>query len=119
MVLAGCVSRPAESPHYRDVLPQEAVALDHHEATYLPPKTGQGDEVEDILALSGGGAYGAYGVGFLEAWTERGDRPQFDIVTGVSTGALMSVYAFLGPQYDRRMREIYTKTSDKDIYTER
>lgn len=119
LALAGCVSRPAESPHYRDVLPQEAVKLDTEDSHYVPGQHIKDDGVENILALSGGGAYGAYGVGFLEAWSAKGTRPQFDIVTGVSTGALMSVFAFLGPEYDGLLRDIYINTTDKDIFRDR
>ena len=49
-----------------------------------------------ILALSGGGADGAFGAGLLNGWTQRGDRPQFAIVTGASAGALIAPFAFLG-----------------------
>ena len=56
-----------------------------------------------FLALSGGGMYGAYAVGVLSGWTATGTRPVFDVVTGVSTGALIATYAFLGPEYDRPM----------------
>ena len=116
LLLAGCVAtRPAESPQYRDVLPMEAV--DQTQGT-LTPATGAAGTV-DILALSGGGAYGAFGVGVLSAWSERGDRPEFDIVTGVSTGALMSVFAFLGPQYDARLRKLYLDVREADIFTRR
>ena len=118
-MLVGCVSRPAESVNYRDVLPQEAVKLDHHQSNYTPPKYTGDKNTEHILALSGGGAYGAYGVGFLEAWTKQGTRPEFDIVTGVSTGALMSVFAFLGPRYDGIMRDVYINTDERDIFTQR
>ncbi|RYG08440.1 MAG: patatin, partial [Caulobacteraceae bacterium] len=61
-----------------------------------------------ILALSGGGANGAYGAGVLVGWTERGDRPTFDIVTGVSTGALAAPFAFLGADWDDELRQAYT-----------
>jgi hypothetical protein len=71
------------------------------------------------LALSGGGMYGAYSVGVLSGWTAAGDRPQFDVVTGVSTGALIATYAFLGSEYDRPMVEHYTTISNKDIYRKR
>ncbi len=59
----------------------------------------------EILVLSGGGAWGAYGAGFLNGWSQRPSalgvpRPQFDVVTGISVGAIMAPYAFLGPQYD-------------------
>lgn len=69
----------------------------------------------NVLAISGGGANGAYGAGILCGWTEKGDRPQFDIVTGVSTGALIAPAAFLGPDYDKVIRNIYTNISDADI----
>lgn len=69
----------------------------------------------NILAISGGGANGAYGAGVLCGWSEAGTRPQFDIVTGVSTGALTAPAAFIGPSYDSVIREIYTNISDADI----
>ena len=50
-----------------------------------------------ILALSGGGEHGAFGAGLLSGWSESGQRPIFNIVTGVSTGALMALSPFLGP----------------------
>lgn len=60
-----------------------------------------------ILALSGGGANGAYGAGVVVGWTEHGDRPVFDMVTGVSTGALAAPFAFLGPVWDEALRVAY------------
>jgi Patatin-like phospholipase len=60
------------------------------------------------LALSGGGADGAYGAGVLNGWTEAGTRPEFSTVSGVSTGALIAPFAFLGPSYDATLRQIYT-----------
>ncbi len=68
------------------------------------------------LALSGGGANGAFGAGFLNGWTATGSRPTFKIVTGVSTGALMAPYAFLGPDHDGALRRFYTTTSDADVF---
>lgn len=62
----------------------------------------------DVLALSGGGADGAFGAGVLTGWTQRGDRPEFSMVTGVSTGALIAPFAFLGPAYDGKLTEAYT-----------
>ena len=61
-----------------------------------------------ILALSGGGANGAFGAGVLVGWSETGTRPQFDIVTGISTGALSAPFAFLGSDWDDELREAYT-----------
>jgi predicted acylesterase/phospholipase RssA len=60
------------------------------------------------LALSGGGADGAYGAGVLNGWTAAGTRPQFSVVSGVSTGALIAPFAFLGPAYDATLRDVYT-----------
>jgi hypothetical protein len=69
------------------------------------------------LALSGGGANGAFGAGLLKGWTDSGTRPVFKIVTGVSTGALMAPFAFIGPDYDDALRSFYTTTRSNDIFT--
>ena len=71
----------------------------------------------NFLALSGGGGDGAFGAGILCGWTTAGTRPRFKLVTGISTGALIAPFAFLGPEYDARLKEAYTTISDKDIYT--
>lgn len=71
------------------------------------------------LAISGGGSNGAFGAGLLTGWTEAGTRPEFVVVTGVSTGALIATFAFLGPPYDRYLTEAYTKVSGEDIYKKR
>ncbi len=60
------------------------------------------------LALSGGGGDGAYGAGVLNGWTESGTRPDFSLVSGVSTGALIAPFAFLGSAYDSYLTEFYT-----------
>jgi hypothetical protein len=62
----------------------------------------------NILALSGGGAGGAFGAGALVGMTRRGDRPQFHIVTGVSAGALISPFVFLGPEWDPQLQEAFS-----------
>ncbi len=61
-----------------------------------------------ILALSGGGADGAFGAGLLTGWTERGDRPQFAVVTGASAGALIAPFAFLGSRYDSVLASVFS-----------
>src|SRR5262245_47834706 len=73
----------------------------------------------NVLALSGGGQKGAFGAGFLKGWSARQNRPVFDIVTGISTGALISTLAFLGKDYDAELEEVYTKTTKDDIMSER
>ena len=71
------------------------------------------------LALSGGGDKGAFSAGFLNGWTKAGTRPQFKLVTGVSTGALIAPFAFLGPDYDKDLTAMYTRVSEKDIAAKR
>jgi predicted patatin/cPLA2 family phospholipase len=73
----------------------------------------------NYLALSGGGAKGAYGAGLLVGWSAAGTRPEFTMVTGVSTGALMASFAFLGPAYDPQLKEMYTTYSTKDLVIKR
>ncbi|MDP1840776.1 MAG: patatin-like phospholipase family protein [Reyranella sp.] len=73
----------------------------------------------DYLAISGGGASGAYGAGLLVAWSELGTRPEFKVVTGVSTGALTAPFAFLGERYDRQLEHFYTDISTSDIMVPR
>lgn len=68
------------------------------------------------LALSGGGRDGAFGAGFLCGWSKTGTRPEFKIVTGISTGALIAPFAFLGPRYDHKLKKVYTSISDQEIY---
>jgi predicted acylesterase/phospholipase RssA len=72
-----------------------------------------------FLAISGGGDNGAFGSGVLVGWTEAGDRPDFQIVTGVSTGALIAPFAYLGPAYDRQLRDVYTTISADDVFSDR
>jgi predicted acylesterase/phospholipase RssA len=85
---------------------QEQVAL-------LPRFEGSG--VFSILGLSGGGEHGAFGAGLLTGWSESGQRPIFNIVTGISTGALMAPFAFLGSKYDDRLKALYTDISFHSI----
>lgn len=66
------------------------------------------DEHFDLLALSGGGAVGAYGAGVLVGWSQRGDRPVFEVVTGVSTGAMIAPFAFIGSDGDAELERAFT-----------
>lgn len=67
------------------------------------------------LAISGGGADGAYGAGLLCGWTAAGTRPEFKVVTGISTGALTAPFALLGPKYDGALRKVYTSITTRQI----
>ena len=73
----------------------------------------------NYLSISGGGGRGAFGAGLLSGWTKQGTRPEFNMVTGVSTGALMAPFAFLGPAYDPVLKRLYTGVSDKDVVRKR
>ncbi len=64
-------------------------------------------EQPTVLALSGGGADGAFGAGLLTGWSARGTRPKFTIVTGASAGALIAPFAFLGSSYDEMVRNVF------------
>lgn len=83
----------------------------HGETGPLPPA--------NFLAISGGGDDGAFTAGLLNGWTARGDRPEFKAVTGVSTGALIAPFAFLGPKYDHVLKTVYTDVSQQDIFKRR
>jgi predicted acylesterase/phospholipase RssA len=72
-----------------------------------------------FLALSGGGENGAYGAGLLTGWSALGTRPEFKAVTGVSTGALMAPFAFLGPSYDPQLEHFYTSIGANDVMARR
>jgi len=73
----------------------------------------------NYLAISGGGANGAFGAGLLVGWSTTGKRPVFQMVTGISTGALIAPFAFLGSDYDHVLKEVYTTISTKDIVEKR
>ena len=79
-------------------------------------KSGDHKPVSNLLAISGGADDGAFGAGLLVGWTERGDRPEFDLVTGISAGALIAPFAYLGRDYDRQLAGLFTSYSADQIY---
>ena len=81
-------------------------------AAVLPGFVGQ--KVQ-YLAISGGGANGAFAAGLLNGWSATGERPEFTVVTGISTGALIAPLAYLGPEYDHIIKHIYTNYSTDDL----
>ena len=108
------VSRESESfaAEARSALAKEQAWLaSQGKAGDLPPAY--------FLAISGGGDNGAYGAGFLNGWTASGTRPEFKVVTGISTGALIAPFAFVGPKYDHVLQKVYTTTAQKDIFKKR
>ncbi|HEX7075005.1 MAG TPA: patatin-like phospholipase family protein [Hyphomicrobiaceae bacterium] len=101
-----------------DEAPQDMTAEMRHRMPHLKrlaQSMGGRQPVVDILALSGGGTDGAFGAGLLAGWTKRGDRPRFEIVTGVSAGAITAPFAFLGPRYDDKLREIWTRYGTSEL----
>ena len=105
-----------------DFVPTDAVREYHRIFPGLPQlgQTAQrsgGRPVIKILALSGGGPDGAFGAGLLTGWSARGSRPEFELVTGISAGALIAPFAFLGADYDDQMREIWTQYETSELIT--
>jgi hypothetical protein len=78
-----------------------------------------GEHIYSYLAISGGGSDGAFGAGLLNGWSETGTRPRFKIVTGVSTGALIAPFAFLGSAYDDELKASYTTIDASHIFSAR
>ncbi|WP_441232208.1 patatin-like phospholipase family protein [Tardiphaga sp. 215_C5_N2_1] len=116
LLVAGCSSLPRTPHSAADASSARVLDLtdlrryaDEPASTF---RSGQNQVVlrgpRTYLALSGGGADGAYGAGVLNGWTEAGTRPSFSMVSGVSTGALIAPFAFLGPDYDATLRDVYT-----------
>ena len=125
MGLGGCVgmSRNPYAPEARTGAVPRGFVLDQAEplrffnddldrVAFFEAELAQGLEVGpdgrfDVLALSGGGANGAFAAGVVNGWTEAGTRPDFEVVTGVSTGALAAPFVFLGPDWDDALAEAY------------
>jgi hypothetical protein len=118
LALAGCASVPrtpfsakdqalAQVPGFSKIRVWGDGTFEDFERQGLgPPK--QARASLQYLALSGGGSGGAFGAGVLAGWTASGKRPRFDLVSGVSTGALTAPFAFLGSAYDETLTYIYT-----------
>ncbi len=138
--IAGCSTLDARNAVPNPVLAQQAVPLDlagvrswgdevptdllaevKRRLPNMPKLAGHrtagrdGRPLVEVLALSGGGGDGAFGAGLLSGWTARGDRPEFEVVTGVSAGAIIAPFAFLGPRYDRRLKEIWTQYETNEL----
>jgi predicted acylesterase/phospholipase RssA len=143
LLLAATLAAAPACTHTRPCVPAEVV---RHRAlidlcgepdAHAPVRSGLAREVMDlavrraggahppnarpyhVLALSGGGLYGSFGVGVLTGWTQSGTRPTFDVVTGISVGSIQSTFAFLGPQYDEFLREEIVGVEREDILRRR
>jgi hypothetical protein len=103
-----------------ETLQREAIDSVRREQAHLASTGHRGGLPPAVfLAVSGGGDNGAFGAGLLNGWTEAGNRPEFKLVTGVSTGALIAPFAFLGPAYDEQLKRFYTTTGPEDIAKQR
>jgi predicted acylesterase/phospholipase RssA len=78
-----------------------------------------GKPIVNILAISSGGDDGAFAAGLLVGWSQAGNRPRFEVVTGVSAGALIAPFAFLGPAYDRQLIAMWTRYGTRDLIVRR
>src|SRR5215218_9931087 len=74
------------------------------------------DKPINVMCVSGGGKYAAFTAGVLCGWTSTGDRPKFDIATGVSSGAPTALMAFLGPKYDHQLADLFLNLDRSDLY---
>ena len=103
-----------------EAIERESIASLRRELAYLAASGHRGPlPPAAFLAISGGGDNGAFGTGLLNGWTAAGDRPEFKLVTGISTGALIAPFAFLGSAYDDQLKRLYTNISPADIVTRR
>lgn len=121
-LLAGCATRPDVMPLDDPALAQLAIvsSVDDDGAPLDDPlAVRQVGQRHDLLLLSGGGSVGAFGAGVLVGWTEAGTRPDFDVVTGISTGALMATLAFLGSSHDDDLVRAYTQITSKEVMKRR
>jgi predicted acylesterase/phospholipase RssA len=139
LLVGACAGQPRPTPPIRSdvyALPWGAVRLERKSASEHDPfrdelmasvraraesklaAGGNGVVNYRVLVISGGGSRGAYGAGVLTGWSQHGDRPEFDVVTGVSTGALMASHAFLGSSFDDGL-QMYRDTTDEDVFRKR
>jgi hypothetical protein len=136
VLLQGCASIPERNPlppesgneaqiagipdarHWGDVTPPYADAWFAASKTEIRKRySAIYGKQHHYLAISGGGANGAFGAGLLVGWSATGSRPQFTMVTGISTGALTAPFAFLGSDYDDEIKAGSTEYSTKDLLT--
>jgi hypothetical protein len=103
-------ARPVNMDARFDIL-RSQLASSGNEDVYTQPR--------NYLSISGGGADGAFGAGLLKGWSESGTRPDMWVVTGISTGALIAPFAFIGSEYDDELEDLYTTMSTSDLVKRR
>lgn len=109
--------------YWGDEVPHDIMAEVKRRLPHMPQlaqgarQSATGRPIVEILALSGGGGDGAFGAGVLKGWTASGRRPEFEVVTGVSAGAIIAPFAFLGPRYDNDLEQIWTQYRTSQLAT--
>jgi hypothetical protein len=140
IVISGCGTLPrnavpidriddAQIPGFTDVRAWSGRISEDFQADFIQsvrderlgefPTDENGIPVYHGLALSGGGSAGAFGAGFLYGWGKKGTRPDFKLVTGISTGALIAPFAYLGSDFDEELKEVYTTITSENIMQRR
>ncbi len=104
--------------YFADRAPDDAEAVLNKQADQWKDRvrSADGSLTLNYLALSGGGSDGAFGAGLLMGWSKEGDRPDFDIVTGISAGALVSMFAFAGPDWDEALETAVMGLSSRRVF---
>jgi predicted acylesterase/phospholipase RssA len=108
-----------DQPGGFDAFDREIVAALQRQVRHLGVANSAAIPKLDLLAISGGGENGAFGAGLLNGWTAHGTRPVFQLVTGVSTGALTAPFAFLGSEWDAKLKSVYTDITPERIAVRR
>ena len=104
-----------EAPSFADDIISQR--LDQYQAAHADYFEAHGSYPPlNYLAISGGGDDGAFGAGFLSGWAASGNRPDFEMVTGISTGALIAPFVFIGSEYADKLRTLYTNTHTSGIF---
>ena len=128
-ILVGCAGYPRPHPEstgpQRRVTPaaiafaQQQQLHDFDAALSSLRSRAHSGQPRNVLILSSGGQNGAFGAGLVRGWGASGTRPEFDLVTGVSTGALIAVFAFLGTEGDATLEAMYTGHGSSDFMSPR
>lgn len=125
---AGCASSADRRDRVRKAVARPVIALKQSQiaqpvtdslASALAKPTGPVAPPNNALAISGGGQYASYNAGLIVGWSDAGTRPTFDVVTGISSGALVAGYAFLGSKYDPNLTRFFTTVRDRDLFAYR
>jgi hypothetical protein len=111
-----CLDRSTLPDSYPEVAPTVAAALELPCGAPTGP-AGCPCPPLNVLVLSGGGKFGTFTAGVLVGWSEAGTRPTFDVITGISSGALEAAFVFLGPKYDSALRRFACCTRSTDLFS--